>query len=53
MGLAGLGCSALALLHPENPIILKILLLTISRRDNRQHRPGPGPHAVRAIAQAG
>ena len=38
MGLAGLGWPALALRHRENPIILAILVLTISRRDNGQRR---------------
>ena len=45
MGLAGLGWSALARRHPENPIILAILILTVSRRDNGQRWPGPAPHA--------
>ena len=38
MGLTGLGWSALALQHLENPIILAILALTICRRGNGQHR---------------
>ena len=38
MGLAGLGRSTLALGHPENPMILAILALTICRRSNGQHR---------------
>ena len=45
MGLAGLGWSTLALRHPENPIILAILILTISRRGNSQRWPGAGSHA--------
>ena len=49
MGLAGLGWSGLALRHPENPIILAILVLTISWR-----KPGaPEPNRPREYGLKG